>query len=612
MRAAGLLLALALLAPPARAQEAGGARPGAWLRYPLPGAEVKSLVAEPRVPGLFFAGTAHGGIYRSTDGGRSWKGTAGGPPFPGYAVSALAPDPVRPGTFWAALTGVVRGGLLARSDDAGATFVEVRRWDERAGARALAVAVVSGRRVVAVGGDGGIEISADGGASWRPSRPPLDPGSGISFLAFHPAKPGVLYSGSFRHPVRSTDLGRTWRRIAGGMIEDTEVFALDFSPASPDDTWAATCGWVYRTTNGGESWTRYKEGLLDRRTHAVRVDPKEPSRVLAGTTGGLFESRDAGRSFRRLGPDVVVNALLFDPSDPRVLLVATEAEGVLRSEDGGETLSDSNVGLAEARVSAVATTASGRVVAARAADGKSGGLWEVDPTTGRTARLPAVPPSTIGALVARGERLLAGTPDGLFSAESPAGPFAPVLRGAVRGLAAGEGGEVAVATDAGLHLQRRAGGPFERMGSLGGRIDGLWRVRVVESGLKTFAALSQGWTYYWDGRDWSGDLRPARSERKLQGGFGRPRPTRVVPVEPLGAVVDAERGVVVFRPEEAPQEAFSLALPERGLAVAGWTGDPRRAEGLYLATMGRGLFRYVPPAEASGAGEAVGPAAASW
>ncbi|MCM3876700.1 MAG: hypothetical protein NEA02_09810, partial [Thermoanaerobaculia bacterium] len=112
---------------------------GSWYRYPLPGAEVKSLIADPALPGVFWAGTAQGGIYRSRDGGVSWTSPPGGAPFPGYAVTSLAADPGRPGAVWAGLTGVVKGGLLARSTDLGKTFEVVRRWEDRAGARVVAV-----------------------------------------------------------------------------------------------------------------------------------------------------------------------------------------------------------------------------------------------------------------------------------------------------------------------------------------------------------------------------------------------------------------------------------------------------------------------------------------
>ena len=108
---AALLAATLIVAAPVLA---AGATPvpspgGVWLRYPLPGAEVKSLVAEPRTPGIFFAGTALGGVYRSADGGRTWSSPPGGAPFPGYSVTSLVADPQRAGTLWAGLTGVVRG-----------------------------------------------------------------------------------------------------------------------------------------------------------------------------------------------------------------------------------------------------------------------------------------------------------------------------------------------------------------------------------------------------------------------------------------------------------------------------------------------------------------------
>src|ERR1019366_7181360 len=183
--------------------------PGAWYRYPLPGAEVKSLVADPALPGVFWAGTAQGGIYRSSDGGNSWTSPAGGTPFPGYAVTSLAPDPVQTGAVWAGLTGVVRGGLLARSTDLGRSFEVVRRWEDRAGARVVAVASPLGRKAIGVGGDWGVEISEDDGETWRASAPPLDPGSGVSFLAFDPVRPGILYFGAFRHPFPPLDGGLT-------------------------------------------------------------------------------------------------------------------------------------------------------------------------------------------------------------------------------------------------------------------------------------------------------------------------------------------------------------------------------------------------------------------
>ncbi len=591
MRRPALLAALALLA-------AGIARPsslprstgGLWYRYPLPGAEVKSLVADPSSASVFWLGTAQGGLYRSADGGRSWAPPSGDSRFPGFAITALVPDPLRPATLWVGLTGVVKAGKLLRTDDGGQTFDVVRSWDSRAGARVVAIGTVSGRRVVVAGGDGGLEVSEDGGATWRRSLPPLDPGSGISFVAFQPLRPQVLFSGSFRHPFRSADLGRTWTRIAAGMVEDTEIFAIDFSLTNPDDFWAATCGWVYRTTDGGASWTRYREGLADRRTHVVRIDPRDPSRILAGTTGGLFESRDAGRSFRRLGPEVVVNELVFDPRRPERLVMGTEADGVFVSEDRGVTWTGGR-GLAEARLSSVTALPGGRVVVSRAADGAAGGLWSVDPATGEAERLAASPPSTVLGLATFGERLLAATPDGVFLAERPGAPFAKVLGLPARGFARSDA-RIAAATDAGVYESRDSGTSWSRMGALAARVEAVRRVRVPSLDLLTWAADVVGATVFWDGREWTG-RGPATAARLLTGGFGRPR---VAPRGslPVGVELNADGSLLVFRPADDGGEPVALSMPEPGLVVAGWAGDPREPSGLFLATVGRGLFRFVP------------------
>jgi len=580
--AAALLLATAAAAP--YAEEGAD---GVWLRYPLPGAEVTALLADRSTPDAFWAGTAQGSLYRSTDGGRSWALASGAARFPGFSVSVLAGDPLRPETLWVGLTGIVRGGRLLVTEDGGASFLEIRKWGDRPGARAVALSAHEGRPVVVTGGDGGLEISEDGGGSWRRSLPPLDPGAGISFVGFHPSRPSLLFVGSFRHPFRSPDLGRNWTRIAGGMVEDTQVFGLDFSRSNPDEIWAATCGWVYRTADGGASWVRFREGLTDRRTHVVRIDPRDPDRILAGTTGGLFESRDGGKIFRRISAEVVVNALVFDPRRPARLLMGTESDGVLVSEDGGTSFAPSP-GLAEARLSAVALPGDGRVVVARAADGPAGGLWSVDAGTGVAERLPVSPPATVLSLASVGRRLLAATPEGIFAADSGAGPWARTLPRGTRALCA-NGSAVAAATDAGVFESRDAGRTWTRLGNLTVRVESVRRVLRPSSGAPLLVAETGGAFQAWDGTAWLPLATPGLSG-PLSGGFGRPRVSRRL--EPLGVEVDEERGLLTFRDGEG--DPVPIPLPEPGLTVAGWAGSPRERRGLFLATVGRGLFRFVP------------------
>lgn len=568
---------------------------GVWQRFALPGAEVRSLAGDP-ASGVYYAGTAHGSLYRSVDGGQTWRLRRGGSPFPGYAVTAIVPDPIQRGSVWAGLTGIVKGGMLVRSDDGGETFQMIRRFDERPGARSVAIHIASGKRVIALGGGRLIEISEDGGVNWRATAPVLEPGATISFVAFHPGQPGVLYSGSSRHPFRSTDLGKSWQRVAGGMVEDTEVFSIDFSVASPDDMWASTCGWVYHTTDGGRLWTRFREGLLDRRAHVIRRDPREPSRVLVGTTGGLFETRDLGRTFVRLVPEIVVNAIVFDAKNPQNVLVATEADGVLRSTDGGITFRDSSSGLAEARVSAVARTSKGRIVFARAADGKSGGLWELNTETGVAARVAHQLAASVLALSARGEKVFAGTPDGLFASEAEGRPFERVLPTAIRGLVTTSSGVVAAGTISGV-FSSRDGVRWERMGTLTERVDSIQEAFLLESGQLSLAIESGGYVHIWDGKDWAIKGNIVKGDQKLSGGFGRRSAALVPRFLPVGLSVDQGNGFLVYRPRKNPPDALFLAPPEGGLAISGWSGDPSSRDGLLVSTIGRGLFRYLPPAD---------------
>ncbi len=583
-----LAAALLFAAASARGAFPAGSARGTWFRYALPGAEVLALVVDRSTPGAFWLGTAQGGLYRSTDGAHTWAPPSPGAHFPGYAVTALAPDPVRPETLWIGLTGVVRGGRLLVTEDLGATFMEVRRWEERAGAHSVAVTSLSGRRVVVAGGDTVVEVSEDGGATWRRATPPLDPGAGISCIEFHPGRPGLLFAGTFRHPFRSDDLGRSWTRIAGGMVEDTEVFGIDFVPGNPDDFWAATCGWVYRTTDGGGSWVRHREGLSDRRTQVVRIDPRDPNRILAGTTGGLFESRDAGKSFRRITPEVVVNALVFDPGRPARLVMGTESDGVLVSEDGGESFTSGSRGLAEARLSAVATAGDGRVVVARAADGPSGGLWAVDVATGGAERLPGAPPATVLALTSVRGRLLAATPEGIFTADAAGVSWSKTLAHAARTLTV-DGPSVAAATDAGVFESRDAGRSWARLGILAVPVETVRRFRSGSSRVPLLVAETGREFLAWNGKSWIPLTTPGLAG-PLSGGFGRPRVSwRPLP---LGVEVDDVLGLLVFR--DAGGEDVPVALPEPGLAVTGWAGNPREKRGLFLATIGRGLFRFVP------------------
>ena len=93
------------------------------------------------------------------------------------------------------------------------------------------------------------------------------------------------------------------------------------------------------------------------RTYVVTQDPRSANVVYAGTSTGLLQSPDGGRTWRRLSPRMA-RSIAFDPTDPRRIFVATD-QGILRSEDGGTHFMEANQGLGNLEMPAESSGASG-------------------------------------------------------------------------------------------------------------------------------------------------------------------------------------------------------------------------------------------------------------
>ncbi len=362
-----LLLALASAPAPA----------ATWWRLPVWGAEVRLFAVDPFESNRVYCGTSRGNFYGSTDGGASWAPLRAGPAFPGYVVSGLVADPVTPGRLWATLEGQYTGGLVVKSDDRGEDWTILAQWKKVVATRALAM-IFAPTPLLAVGGDDGVRVSRDGGATWVRTGAETEGLAQVESLAFDPSDPKTLYAGTWRQAFRTRDGGETWTRIAEGMVLDATVYTWDFDRTNSKDIWVSTCGWVYHTPDGGDHWTRFKNGFTNRRSHAVRRDPERPGVIFAATVGGLHRSIDGGQVWSRVSREsLVVTALEVDRRTGR-LYVGTEGEGVFYSDDGGKTLSSGSTGLAEGRVTDLVPDPNdpSRVFFFRAYGGEESGVWE--------------------------------------------------------------------------------------------------------------------------------------------------------------------------------------------------------------------------------------------
>ena len=560
-----------------------------WWRLPVWGAEVRAFATDPFDPGIVYCGTSRGNFYRSRDGGASWEPLRQGPAFPGHYVTALVADGAVRNRLWAALVGDLGGSVLARSDDAGQSWTTLLSSSKTVLSRAFAAEPgPGGARRLAVGGDDGVRLSADGGRTWARTGEGVPGLQQVESLAFDPSDARTLYAGTWRQAFRTRDGGASWSRIAEGMVLDATVYSWDFDAANTRDVWVSTCGWVYRSRDGGDSWKRFTTGFTNRRSHAVRRDPARPGVVYAATVAGLHRSDDGGATWTRISREsLVVTALEVDRRTNR-LFVGTEGEGVFYSDDGGRTLQPGSRGLPESRVSEIVSDPADpqRVFFFRSFAGDESGVWEASGRDVRKVSLDPMPASaSLAALRGADGRtaLIVASSAGVrtsrdggvhWSAPAEPPPGAPI------GLYPGAFGEPVVVTTAGVY--RTADG--SRFSAVpGGARSASSAELLADADGKPLLEIRAGEAIaYWDGEAWSG-----KKKSQLGGGIFMQKP----PSKAVGGWTNLQEvGGTLFWQEGASRRAFTSPRPDLTLAAAASAGGGR----VYVGTMGDGIFLFEP------------------
>jgi photosystem II stability/assembly factor-like uncharacterized protein len=325
-----------------------------WRPIGPDGGDARSLAADPRNPDRILLGTSSSQLFVSNDGGYTWSRLARVGDGDHYVVDHIVFDPEHPDTVYAAAWSVeTNGGDVFRSDDGG------RTWRALAGihgksVRAFAVAP-SDHNILVAGALDGVFRSRDGGETWERISPPGHPElKNIESLAIDPQYPEVIYAGTWHLPWKTVDGGRTWLSVKEGVIDDSDVFSIILDPRDSRLVYASACTGIYKSEDAGAHFRRV-QGIPNsaRRTRALQLHPLDPKMVYAGTTEGLWASVNAGQTWHRVTADsVIVNDVLVDARHPGTVLLATDRSGVLRSENGGTTFFASNRGFAHRQVAA--------------------------------------------------------------------------------------------------------------------------------------------------------------------------------------------------------------------------------------------------------------------
>ena len=274
---------------------------------------VDALALDPRSPNVLYAGTGLG-VFKTTDGARTWKLASTGIDFGGDGLAhrmyegfiwAIAIDPQHTSTAYAAsLAGVWK------TKNGGATWKRVLQD----GAVNLGIDPNQPKTVYASGMKSwrsketrtSIYPTVNGGGSWLASGP-----RGLSDNYFgHPIvvdrrAPGTVYAGGSRGLYASANQGRTWKKL---LPRGIGAIALDPSRANVLYVGTGAHG-VFKSEDGGQTWSAPR---LDGRTvTAIAIAPTRPQTIYAGVqwqtgpqewSGGMFASRDGGATWHRLTP----------------------------------------------------------------------------------------------------------------------------------------------------------------------------------------------------------------------------------------------------------------------------------------------------------------------
>ena len=342
---------------------------------PFRGGRVNAVSGVPGEPETFYYGSVGGGLWKSSNAGRTWV-----PVFDSQLVASIGAIGVAPSNPAVIYVGtgeadmrdsIAPGDGLYKSVDAGRTWKHVGLDATRQIGRVLVhpknpdiVFVAALGHAYGPSPDRGVYRSRDGGATWRKVLYKTD-GLGAADLALDPADPKTVYAAMWatRRPpwyvyapsngpgggiYKSTDGGDTWKPLTAGLpAEGVGRIGLAVAPANARRVYAvvdAKEGGFFRSDDAGATWAKAsaENRIWGRGWYfgKVTVDPKNADIVYVSNTA-LYKSTDAGKTWTPIkgapgGDDY--HQLWISPDDPRRMIVASD-QGAVVTVDGAATWS---------------------------------------------------------------------------------------------------------------------------------------------------------------------------------------------------------------------------------------------------------------------------------
>jgi photosystem II stability/assembly factor-like uncharacterized protein len=334
---------------------------------------IADVAIDPRDAATWYVAVGSGGLWKTVNAGVTWK-----PIFddqPSYSIGCVTLDPSNPNTVWLG-TGENVGGRhvgygdgVYRSDDGGASWKNVALKASEHVSKIVVdprdsdvVFVAAQGPLWSAGGERGLYKTTDGGATWKKVLGAGD-WTGVTDLVADPRDADVLYAATWQRQRtvaayigggpesgvhKSTDGGETWTKLEGGLPGgNLGKIGLAVSPQNPDVVYAAIeldrrKGGVWRSADRGASWEKRSDAVAGATGphyyQELYASPHAFDRLYL-VDWRMQVSDDGGKTFRRLKDDNKHSdnhSINFRADDPDYLLVGTDG-GLYESFDLGET-----------------------------------------------------------------------------------------------------------------------------------------------------------------------------------------------------------------------------------------------------------------------------------
>lgn len=332
------------------------------------GGRIADVEGVPGNPNVVYVATGSGGIFKTVNGGITWtpifdrQGT--------ISVGDIALEPGNPEVIWVGTgeantrNSVSFGDGVYKSTDGGKTWKHMGLRDSNTISKVIVhprnpdvVYVAAVGRVWGANEERGVFMTTDGGKTWQKTLY-IDNLHGISDLEIDPQNPNILHAGVWRFDrkpwtftsgsdkggvFRSVDGGRTWNKIDKGLPKMIGRIGLGVAPSNPNVVYAileAKEGTLYRSDDRGETYRQVhrNQNIVARGFYytQVEIDPTDENKVYA-VASLLFKSLDGGRSFNRISPATHIDfhALWIDPGNPKRMWQGQDGGVAVSTDEGG-------------------------------------------------------------------------------------------------------------------------------------------------------------------------------------------------------------------------------------------------------------------------------------